>query len=242
MKYWIFCAFLFSAFQLPCQTPLSEVTSFIQKGQNDKALHILNNFYNSGYNSGSMFYLMALAYKNKEEVGKAIYFAEKSLLWSPNDPLTIDLLSTLRGDQPDIDEAFSHFLPGHKIINALMPVSWFLISIFSLGILLILTHFFIFRNKKIKAFFYIAVVLGLVIILSFWAGNTRYQALFNNKFGIVIVDQSALLLHPDSSSPKIRTLTHGSKLKIKSKYDEWVEVETVYGEKGWIDQEKINPL
>jgi len=192
------------------------------------------------YNKGTEAY-------SKNDFGTAVYYFEKAKLLDPfSNDLKINLKLSQERIESDIVELdgffLSHWWKGFS--NVLLPGGWKMLSILLLLGFLGLLYFqwlkepILSRNR----FFALLSFLFVFFLLSLFAGNTRYNDIFNNEFGIVNEKGNHLLEGPDVVSEKVKEITHGVKVKIIDSSGAWFKVAAMDSEQGWIKKEELTGL
>lgn len=76
--------------------------------------------------------------------------------------------------------------------------------------------------------------LLLATLFSFFAAGYRHTQVFHNKGMVIMAPSSVLRVGPDSESPVILPLKEGTYVRRSDQIGEWIEVETLDGDQGWV--------
>ena len=93
-----------------------------------------------------------------------------------------------------------------------------------------------------KIGFFGAIVLALVFVMSVFFSNRQKQRLINREYAIVMSPSVTVKSTPDDNGTSLFVIHEGTKVKIQSVLDNWIEVKLSNGSVGWMlysDVERI---
>jgi len=240
ITYVIILLWSFSAFsQANTLEDFQKANTAYNNGQYESSIQNYESIKDQGLESSELFYNLANAYFKSGQIGKSILNYEKAVLLSPNDKNIKNNLSIAReAVDTDIIE-IPDFLPlrmWKAFCKSLSPLLWILVQLL-FGILLIYSVF-LWRLKtnsgKKERGFYLTFVSIIMIIFSFFAGQTSHKLLHEKSSGVII--QNAILKSaPDNRSDDIQNLSEGVKIIIQEKIDDWYKVNLMNKEEGYIE-------
>ena len=85
-----------------------------------------------------------------------------------------------------------------------------------------------------KVGFSVAIVALFFTIISILSAYTRYSVETSNSAAIVFAQTVTIKSSPDSSGNDLFILHEGTKVNIKSTLGDWVEINTLDGNSGWM--------
>ena len=218
---------------------ISHITLFI-------ALSFLGVSQNTMEFSADNYFNMGNEAYNNNQFGEAVYQYEKALLLDPNSQdILVNLNLAVERLDADIIELDPFFLSDwwRRLSNTFLPGTWKILSIVFLFGLVALTFVFLFKDKLASKFvFSLGGGLIFLILISILAGNTRSDAIFNNKYGILSGKAETLFEGPDSVSEKIKPVVSGVKVKILDSNADWYKIATMDSEQGWVLKSDVRLL
>ncbi|MDA8692925.1 tetratricopeptide repeat protein [Saprospiraceae bacterium] len=232
--------------QLDSEQLFEQANKYYSQSEYGKAAADYQQLVGQGLESSELYYNLGNAEYNLGHIGPAILYYEKAKLLSPNNTSINKNLSIARDKvQSDILE-IPDFLPVRLwkgMAKSLSPTMW--IAVQSLVGILLLYAIFLFYNRsgstrriKIIGLIVLAIVL---LIISYAAGKTSHNLIHLHNHGIVS-NVSMMYSAPDSRSDEIELLTEGVKVKITDHIDEWLKVELMNKNVGWIEQKTLQRI
>ncbi len=198
----------------------------------------------SGGNS-TLYYNLGTAYLESNNTAKARLYLERALVLEPTNQNVINNLNIV------IDRVSTTIIPleefflqrwWFKLQSMISPTMWSILSIFLLSISLGAFYLLWFKNLSnapiLKPIVFTSMLL---MVISMVAGISRYNSIHDPSTAIVM-KTSTLKSSPSDSGESISTLSPGVKLKIKETTSEWIKVNTMNLEEGWIKVEEIEKI
>ncbi len=201
------------------------------------ALQMYKMIEQQGYGGESMFRNMAYAAISTNADADAILYLEKALKFNPNDSKLKQHLDQIRSknnlddqtaDQPAII-SFAKKVTGFFTLQLIIFVQF---GIFCLIGLLSYRNFQFDKIKQNTKW----QIGGLVFLLlmTFFIGSYRHSVIYENDGIIITKENTTIYLSPDTLSPQVAKLPVGTKISYKDHISGWWQIETIYGESGWI--------
>ena len=197
--------------------------------------------------SPELYYNLGNAYYKSGEVGKSILNYERALRLRPTYD---DAKTNLEMAQLKVVDNVVQIPPFFVMrwIDGLMKLltsnQWLVLSLFFWTLTLTSILFFIFGKTLTyrKASFYVAIVfIGLSVFSGLFSGIRKYQMVNHNE-AIILSGAVNIKSSPDKSGTDLFLLHEGTKVKIKSTLDKWVEVVIGNGNVGWIESNCIERI
>lgn len=225
------------------RTVFEKANSHYSNGEYPEALQQYLAIYESGGESGELFFNIGNTYYKMNQIGYAILFYEKAKKYIPADEA---LLRNLRiVELRKIDEI--------QEIPELFLAGWwnFALNLFSIELLgyagivlfLFLSVFLslqiVCSRKVFKNFTYIFGTLFIISIVLF--SGKAYQS-ESEHFGIVIEKKVSVKGEPAFSATELFVLHEGTKVEITRQLQDWVEITIADGKTGWCKLNNIGQI
>lgn len=213
----------------------------------DKALEIYKSVLDKGYESADLYYNVANCFYRKGELAPSILNYERALRIDPSHEDAKHNLSLAESKTVDnIDTLGRVFLVDwwNSFSNLTSADSWTFISIVLFIITLVSLSVYIFVRKiwVRKLGFSVAVIALFFTIISFCSAYTRYNVETSKNQAIVFSQTVTIKSSPDNSGNNLFILHEGTKVNIKSRLGEWVEIITSDGNSGWLPANAIEVI
>lgn len=213
----------------------------------DKALEIYKSVLDKGYESADLYYNVANCFYRKGELAPSILNYERALRIDPSHEDAKHNLSLAESKTVDnIDTLGRVFLVDwwNSFSNLTSADSWAFISIVLFIITLVSLSVYIFVRKiwVRKLGFSVAVIALFFTIISFCSAYTRYNVETSKNQAIVFSQTVTIKSSPDNSGNNLFILHEGTKINIKSRLGEWVEIITSDGNSGWLPANAIEVI
>lgn len=217
------------------------------EGNYEKAVEEYSAILNGGEYSMKLYYNLANAYFKLGEMGKAILYYNKALRIAPSQEDIRHNLALAEAQTKDRIVAIPEFFVNRwlrTVRNSMSCMAWSILSLVSLGVLLVCAIQFLLasRIRWRKAGFYGALcAFVLFVATTAFAVSSRNDMLSHNE-AIVMGTAISVKSSPDRSATDLFVLHEGTKVKILTEVDEWVEVVIADGKKGWTERKNIEEI
>lgn len=212
-----------------------------------KAIAIYDSIASQGYAGAKLYYNLGNAYFKEGKIGKSILNYNRALRYDPSDADIRHNLKVANTYVKDKIEAVPEFfLKGwvRKWKQGMSSNAWAGISLFMFALSLGAVLFYLLSNRILlrKTGFYTAICALLLgaISLSF-AGSLKRQ-MTNSSEAVVMSTAAAVKSSPDNSSKDIFILHEGTKVRILSTLNQWVEITIADGKKGWMHETAVETI
>ncbi|NLX65796.1 MAG: tetratricopeptide repeat protein [Bacteroidales bacterium] len=194
--------------------------------------------------SAQLYYNLGNAYFRDNQTGKAILWYERALLLDPGDS---DIRHNLRFAQnrtvDRIDTAANLFLTNwfRGVRNLFSSNQWAVMAIvlFILFLTCMAVYLFIRLLWARKTAFYTGIVLLLLMIGANSFAFSQKSERSRKDSAIVMVGAAPVNASPDTGSNQLFELHEGTKVKIRNKDGNWLEIQIADGSRGWIRQQEV---
>lgn len=213
----------------------------------DTALEVYNSALDMGYESADLYYNVANCYYRKGELAASIFNYERALKLEPSHEdaqHNLELAQLKTVDKIDVIGSVFFVEWWNAVCNIASANTWAIISIILFVISLISLSIYIFVRKLWlrKVGFTVAVVVLLLTIISILCAYTRYEVETSKSEAIVFSQTVTIKSSPDNSGNDLFILHEGTKVNIKSTLGDWVEINTLDGNSGWMPASAIEVI
>jgi hypothetical protein len=223
-----------------------------------------NDLYNSGYykkaiihyesilesnqHSAELYYNIANCYYKLNEVGPSIFYYEKGLQLSPNDP---DILNNLEYAQKMTIDAIQKVPESgvsklfNKTLNGLSVDGWASRSVGLVFLFVILfLGYYLSRSEAKKRLFFVSSSFILILFLTSLVLLFKKDSLDQNLHSAIIyAEETEVKAQPNLRSETSFTLHEGTKVEVIDTYNSnWSKIKLSNGETGWMFTSEIKAL
>ncbi len=246
-KYSLFLVFCLFTISLAANDLVKTANSMYKKGNYAEAITLYLQAIPNEKQSPEIFYNIGNAYYKNGNLAKAIVYYERALLIEPNyDDARFNLALVQAKTVDKIDKLDSFFI--HRwfdsIANWVSSDVWAKASIILFFSVIALAFLYAFSKQMWlrKSSFYGALIMFLVCSISVFMAKKQKDKIEQQAYAIVMSPTVTVRSAPDKSGTTVFVLHEGTKVKIKSSLDVWVEIVIDDGNVGWMlqtDMEKI---
>jgi len=217
---------------------LIEANAEYKKENYEAAANLYEEILQTG-ESATVYYNLGNAYYKLGKLGPAILNYERALLRDPgNDDIRFNLEMAYSQTVDKVDPVGRFFLL--KWIDSLNSLhdtnTWAYISIICFILTLALIGVFIFARViwMKKAAFFTGIFVLIISVVSFVFSNNQKNKLIAHDYAIIFAPTVTTKSSPDAKGTELFPLHEGTKVKIKRKLDNWIEIQLENGHVGWI--------
>jgi tetratricopeptide (TPR) repeat protein len=210
----------------------------------DTALETYNSALDMGYESADLYYNVANCYYRKGELAASILNYERALKLDPSHEdaqHNLELAQLKTVDKIDVIGSVFFVNWWNAICNIASANAWAVISIIFFIVALISLSLYIFVRKLWvrKVGFSVSLIALFFTVISLLSANSRYNVETSNTSAIVFMQTVTVKSSPDNSGNDLFILHEGTKVNIKSTLGDWVEINTLDGNSGWMPANSI---
>jgi len=217
------------------------------EGNYDKAIEEYTAILDGGEYSMKLYYNLANAYFKAGAMGKAILYYNKALRIAPSQEDIRHNLALAEAQTKDRIAVIPEFFLNRwlrTMRNSMSCTAWSVLSLLMLGVMLAFGLLFLLalRIRWRKMGFYGALsAFVLFVATTSFAVSSRNDMLSHNE-AIVMGTAISVKSSPDRSATDLFVLHEGTKVKLLTEVDEWVEVVIADGKKGWTERKNIEEI
>lgn len=243
----LICLFSLSFGFAQNETLFNEATELYNNGEYSAAIENYEQILENGQHSASLYFNLGNCYYKLNSIGPSIYYYEKALLLSPNNP---EILSNLRFAQnmrlDAIDEMPKTELS--RIYNIVVGMfsydqwAYIAVGLVFLFVLAYMAYYFLrSANQKRAAFIssVFALTLGVVCILMAYLNHQQYK---NDDPAIVFSKEVKVNSEPNNNSSAVFTIHEGTKVNVLDELEGWKRIRIADGQTGWLQASAIKSL
>ena len=205
------------------------------------AISVYDSILTLGSESSELYYNLGNCYYKTNDWANTIWHYEKSLQLNNNEK-TIHNLELAKLKIIDRIEPLPQLFYKKWWINLTQTLStkvWQILTLFGIGLILILQLFSQFTSLKSKL---ITKTLSGITVIILLITQTSYHNNFTKKEAIIFSETITVNSAPTSSSTNLFTLHAGSKVEITDVIGDWINIKIANGNSGWIVQNSIKEL
>lgn len=242
----IFCFFLPHVQAVAQQSLFDQANSLLEEGEYQRAIERYQSIAEDGYQSGSLWQNLGVAYARLDSLGKAKYYFLRAAEYSETEQQAEEALSYVNNRFPR-QSAVLPTLPWIRFFNFLSDNigirNLVLIALFFLytGVALKIGSWFRIDMKKVLNYSgYAAIVCSAILFL--FSIIIQYQ---ESRYltGVMIDNESSVYERPDENASIISTAYEGYTMQVDENVSEeetgWKYVRLENGMYGWIHNDHI---
>tara|TARA_B100002052_G_C15830407_1_gene575054 strand:+ start:606 stop:1361 length:756 start_codon:yes stop_codon:yes gene_type:complete len=223
-----------------------EANTLYQKGDYNQAIKSYESLLEQDIDNSILYYNMANAYYNLDQLGHARLYYEKAKLYDFNDSDVNYNLNTL--EQRLIDDVLvvpDFFLKAifKKIAYYFTAFEWSLVILVSLYLSLCLFLILMFssniktRANSLNGLFLTLIILIISSCFLFFVNSSNMQS-----YGVLILDNGYVKTAPSKASDNRFVIHEGIKFKLIDEVDNWSRIELLDGNDGWIENSHFSKV
>jgi len=222
----------------------NEANEAYQRSEYNYAVELYEQVLQLDVVSPELFYNLGNAYFKSNKMGPAIINFERALRLKPMDEDIQHNLSVARTRIVDRIEQRPMLFYERWWLAAWTMQSldgWAVSSIILVVLLLACTSLYLFsRVLSVKKGSFFAMLLMLVLLLlSLTFTRKQYKSINSERDAIIMQTRVTAKSSPSMQSPDLFLLHEGTKVSIRNKLGEWLEITLPNGNIGWVKQESM---
>ena len=205
------------------------------------AISLYDSVLTNELESAELYYNLGNCYYQTQDWANAIWHYEKSLQLNSQEK-TLQNLALAKLKIVDRIEPLPQLFYKkwwHSTTHLFSTKSWQILTLIAIGLIFILqllNQFTSIKNKLLLSFLYPFTIISLLIAYS------SYNQNFVKKEGIIFTSTVTVNSAPTSNSTDLFSLHSGSKVQVIDEIGDWINVEIVNGNSGWIMKNTIKEL
>ena len=217
------------------------------EGDYEKAIEEYSAILNGGEYSMKLYYNLANAYFKTGAIGKSILYYNKALRIAPSQEDIRHNLAIAEAQTKDRIAVIPEFFLNRwlrTIRNSMSCMAWSILSLVSFGVLLAFALLFLLASRLSwrKVGFYGALCAFVLFVATTAFAVASRNDMLSHIEAIVMGTAISVKSSPDRSATDLFVLHEGTKVKVLSEIDEWVEVVIADGKKGWTLKSNVEEI
>lgn len=216
--------------------------TYYSAGDFEKAIGLYEEILSKGFSSPELYYNLGNAYYRSNSLSGAILNFERALRMSPGDgdiQFNLEIARTYLVDR--IEEIPPFFLKKwiQSISSLLTSDGWAWLSVLSFCFILAFSALFIFSRSLFvrKIVFAIAVVLLFLSSAGFYLSWEQKRRIQSPNEAIITASMVVIKSSPDENATDLFILHEGTKVFIRERLGQWIEISLLDGKKGWVREQ-----
>lgn len=209
----------------------------------DKYLKILDN----GAHSAAVYYNLGNCNYKLNRIAPSIYYYEKALMLTPNDPEIESNLAFARNMTLDDIEAIPESGISRIVSRITGLLSFDQWSVAGVVLMLLFVGFYIayyyLRYASHKRMAFIAsIVAFLLSVTSVFFAYLEYTGYMAEQPAIIFAEEATVKSEPNSRSAEAFLLHEGTKVQVLEGLNDWNKIQLADGTTGWIPKKDLKML
>ena len=206
----------------------------------NRAMEHYQELLNQELLSDDIHYNLGNSYFKTSNIAEAILHYEKALKINPSHEDAAFNLSIANEKTVDKLESIPELFIYRwwKAIYQLFSIdqwAWLCVLGMFLGSLLFISYLFLTSTAGKKISFYTCVIVTSIALISWIMAAQQKSNLNSHSHAIIMAPTANVISAPTEGSSQLFVLHEGTKVKLKSQVNDWVEIALPNGNKGWVE-------
>lgn len=229
------------------ETLFDQGKELYKNGKYQQAVSVWMQILDKGEHSAALYFNLGNAHYKLNHIGPSVYYYEKALQLSPNDPDIKNNLAFAENARIDSIEPLPKtvFAKWYESISSIFTFEgWAVLAIvFSiLFVALFLFYYFAFSEKRKRLLFVSSMFMGVFLIASLTMAFVTYGNYSKNQPAIIFSSEIEVKTEPSMGSNVAFTLHEGTKVQISAQDGNWYRITLADGKDGWIPATDLKQL
>lgn len=201
----------------------------------------------NGEESAELYFNLGNAHYKLNHIAESVYNYEKALLLDPADQTIQNNLefanNMVLDDIKEVPKSgLSTFITSAISIFSFNGWAWIAILGVAIFSVLFLLYYFSIASKWKRVFFTVAITAVVIsfisLIFAFYLSNVTQS----KEFAIVFTEEVPVRNEPNLRGNELFLLHEGTKVKVVSAFQDWIQLELANGSSGWADKSSLKFL
>ncbi len=229
------------------ETLFEQGKELYKNGKYQQAINAWMKILEHGEHSAELYFNLGNAQYKMNHIGPSVYYYEKALQLSPNDPDIKNNLAFAENARIDAIEPLpqSVFSKWYESFSGIFTFNgWAIIAVaFAIGfVALFLFYYFAFAEKKKRLLFVGAMLAGSFLVASLTMAFLTYGDYTKNQPAIIFASEIEIKTEPTLGSNVAFKLHEGTKVQILAQDGNWFRIVLEDGKDGWIPASDLKQL
>lgn len=218
-----------------------------KNGKYQQAITAWMQILDKGEHSAELYFNLGNAQYKLNQIGPSVYYYEKALQLSPNDPDIKNNLAFAENARIDSIEPLPKtvFSKWYNSISGIFTFNgWAILAVaFSIFfVALFLFYYFAFSERRKRLLFVSSMFMGILLIASITMAFFTYGDYSKNQPAIIFASEIEVKTEPSMGSNVAFTLHEGTKVQILAQDGNWYRITLEDGKDGWIPATDLKQL
>lgn len=218
-----------------------------KNGKYQQAITAWMQILDKGEHSAELYFNLGNAQYKLNHIGPSVYYYEKALQLSPNDPDIKNNLAFAENARIDSIEPLPKtvFSKWYNSISGIFTFNgWAILAVaFSIFfVALFLFYYFAFSERRKRLLFVGSMFMGILLIASLTMAFFTYGDYSKNQPAVIFASEIEVKTEPSMGSNVAFTLHEGTKVQILAQDGNWYRITLEDGKDGWIPATDLKQL
>ncbi|MDP2686828.1 MAG: tetratricopeptide repeat protein [Aequorivita sp.] len=218
-----------------------------KNGKYQQAITAWMQILDKGEHSAELYFNLGNAQYKLNQIGPSVYYYEKALQLSPNDPDIKNNLAFAENARIDSIEPLPKtvFSKWYNSISGIFSFNgWAILAVaFSIFfVALFLFYYFAFSERRKRLLFVSSMFMGILLIASLTMAFFTYGDYSKNQPAVIFASEIEVKTEPSMGSNVAFTLHEGTKVQILAQDGNWYRITLEDGKDGWIPATDLKQL
>jgi len=218
-----------------------------RNGKYQQAIDSWNKIIENGQTSPELYFNLGNAQYKLNQIGPSIYYYEKALQLSPNDPDIKTNLAFAENARIDLIEplpqsVFTKWY--HNVADTFTFDGWaVLTTVFSIvSVTFFLLYYFSYSEKRKRLFFTTSLIGLFLMVGTLVVAYLSYDDFSRNQPAIIFANEVEIRSEPSMGGNAVFILHEGTKVQITDQDGNWYRISLADGKDGWIPATDLKQL
>ena len=218
-----------------------------KNGKYQQAINFWMQILDNGEASAELYFNIGNAQYKLNNIGPSIYYYEKALMLSPNDPdikTNLAFAENARIDaiEPLPQSVFSKWYNGISGIFTFNAWAIWAVVFSIVFVAFFLFYYFSYKVKTKRFLFLFSSISLILMVVTITMAFLTYNDYLNNKAAIIFSSQIEVKSEPSMGSASAFLLHEGTKVQITGQDGNWFRISLADGKDGWVPASDIKQL
>lgn len=229
------------------ETLFEQGKELYKNGKYQQAINAWMKILEHGEHSAELYFNLGNAQYKLNHIGPSVYYYEKALQLSPNDPDIKNNLAFAQNARIDAIEPLPQtvFSKWYNNVSSVFTFEGWAILAVVFSVLfgaLFLFYYFAFSERRKRILFVGSMIAGMVLIASLTMAFVTYGDYSKNKPAVIFASEIEVKTEPTLGSNVAFKLHEGTKVQILAQDGNWFRIVLEDGKDGWIPASDLKQL
>ncbi len=229
------------------ETLFGQGKEFYKNGKYQQAIESWKEILDNGQVSAALYFNLGNAEYKLNRIGPSIYYYEKALQLSPNDPDIKNNLAFAENARIDAIEPLPQSVFNkwyHNVADVFTFNGWAVLAVVFCFLFagLFLWYYFSHVERKKRLLFASFLLAGLLFIIAITIAFVTYNDYVHKQPAIIFASEIEVKSEPSLGSSSAFVLHEGTKVQIIAQDGNWYRILLADGKDGWVPASDLKQL